>query len=887
MNELINWWNGLSAELQTNIIIAIISAVAPIILGIVISKFVWPVIKMLAIELPRFIYAHFAKYPVFNYLALHEYKKKLYEDINQLSTNWSTQKLSMGNVFVPIKVNTEYMLPHIVPGEPSTRTIVDLKSAMKAYKRFVLVGDPGSGKTTALKSVGIAALDGDLFKSSDPLPVFVELRNWAPTQLPLDEYLYHLLESEIFQIPNPKRFINRYLQKGNLLLLLDGLDEVADEYISDTYSRIKTFVNQYPDNYLIATSRVAAYDNQLNDITDTTIALTHFSDMQIVTFLRYWAFPPDKSAIELMNALRERQQIMQLCRNPLMLTIITSLYVETTYELPDYRDEFYTTCIDAVLKQWDSRRDIERRNQFRSVEKQRVLQKLALELHRQNGASNEIERDELEIFTAEVLPTIGRAKDKASQIVDEIIKNSGLLVNVGPQRLQFSHLTFQEFFAASEIDSERDWISLYENYVQNPVRWKEVCLLYCGISKQANLLIAKLIENGYYLMAGACIADGKTVDEQLAEQVLVHLVSRLQTEDEPNKILNTLAELASDEDREWASSAYKHLIDYLHSTPLAVNRHASIRSLANIPTQAAAEELVSSLGDDTLRDVAHDALIQLGNIGLPAIESIMRATENEEILQVCLEICSQIPAPDTIDVVIPMLDYPSSRINAVAAWALAVLIQLPAIENVLQQIKIEQHNITDFTSSGVQELSQWVWPFGENEDHTLSVVVATIVQNLDWNTLQTLSESYASTRPDVRIVIPYAIHRYMQADAVNQETFQHIISLLLIGERFAWDQDVTIPYSEDVVEFVNQDQTPSLADIFRQKPQQLIAEWKSVTQQPKYQRRIFSLDTRLIAKRMGLAVILVMFGLTVGTIVLEGLKPNALLGIAIPTTIVT
>ncbi|MEM7539886.1 MAG: hypothetical protein AAF639_47470, partial [Chloroflexota bacterium] len=43
----------------------------------------------------------------------------------------------------------------------------------------------------------------------------------------------------------------------------------------------------------------------------------------------------------------------------------------------------------------------------------------------------------------------------------------------------------------------------------------------------------------------------------------------------------------------------------------------------------------------------------------------------------------------------------------------------------------------------------------------------------------------------------------------------------------------------------------------------------------------------LIAKRMGLAVILVMFGLTVGTIVLEGLKPNALLGIAIPTTIVT
>jgi hypothetical protein len=91
----------------------------------------------------------------------------------------------------------------------------------------------------------------------------------------------------------------------------------------------------------------------------------------------------------------------------------------------------------------------------------------------------EISKADLVAGFAERLPSINRLADEAESMVREIQLRSGLLIERRRDVFAFSHLTFQEYFAAVEIVHKGDLLKLLKVY-RDPW-WHEAIALAAGL----------------------------------------------------------------------------------------------------------------------------------------------------------------------------------------------------------------------------------------------------------------------------------------------------------------------------------------------------------------------------------------------------------------------
>ncbi|MCP4686568.1 MAG: NACHT domain-containing protein, partial [Desulfobacterales bacterium] len=93
---------------------------------------------------------------------------------------------------------------------------------------MVILGDPGSGKTTHLKRLALWCLRGGTDRLGLPeamLPVFLPLRDLEDLSRGLDAFIEEQLDQP--HLGALEGFGKRLMKRGNLLFLFDGLDEVA------------------------------------------------------------------------------------------------------------------------------------------------------------------------------------------------------------------------------------------------------------------------------------------------------------------------------------------------------------------------------------------------------------------------------------------------------------------------------------------------------------------------------------------------------------------------------------------------------------------------------------------------------------------------------------
>ncbi|NEQ85352.1 MAG: NACHT domain-containing protein, partial [Moorea sp. SIO2I5] len=128
-------------------------------------------------------------------------------------------------------------------------------------RRVVILGAPGSGKTTlmsyfavmlAQRKPEVLGLDGD----TDWLPILIRMRDFAINlDKSLIDYARVFAENTMSVKPLPVGFFEHWLSDGRALILLDGLDEVAEEAKrNDVVRRIENFLGQFDRNRAIITS---------------------------------------------------------------------------------------------------------------------------------------------------------------------------------------------------------------------------------------------------------------------------------------------------------------------------------------------------------------------------------------------------------------------------------------------------------------------------------------------------------------------------------------------------------------------------------------------------------------------------------------------------------
>ena len=405
----------------------------------------------------------------------------------------------------------------------TTETVtVNVNEAMGTHPRLVVLGDPGSGKTTLLRYLALLyardlAEGTGLVKSelgldeSDHLPILLPLRqvgtflkgrpdDGTEGHALLLDFVFRSLENERIELPHD--FFDEFLTRGRTVILLDGLDEVADPDLRRRVSRlVESFTRAYPDCRAVITSRIVGYAGsaRLGERYVTT-TVQDFLMADVERFLVNWhrlvaigQMGPGESAEayaaeqtqQLMAAIRANERICDLAINPLMLTVIAMVHRDRV-KLPDRRAELYAEAVDVLLGKWEEAKGLQEvlileDKPFDTGDKRLMLQSIALRMHEKE--QKEVADAELRKWSGELFHDMVGNEREAERAVERFLQviqeRTGLLVARGEGVYAFSHLTFQEYLTALAVAARDDYIAYTLTRVPEPW-WREVILLEAG-----------------------------------------------------------------------------------------------------------------------------------------------------------------------------------------------------------------------------------------------------------------------------------------------------------------------------------------------------------------------------------------------------------------------
>ena len=339
-------------------------------------------------------------------------------------------------------------------------------------KALVILGDPGSGKTTHLKRILLWCLIKEpesLGLPSDMLPVFLPLREMNDPAKGLDHFIQKQLDSPHLKMSDD--FGQRLMKRGNLLFLLDGLDEVADLSQREQVSKwIEKAFTDYYDCRFIVTCRFAGYSPSVR-LSEQFLEMhvRPLSEQDAETFIHKWYAIVEKGlakdveqaesiakekADHLIERLRQpdfrARRVFELTRNPLLLTNICLVHRHRG-TLPQHRAKLYEECIDVLLEHW--RESIKLNIGINALQGRQVLQPAALWMHSEQNRTRASAQELVPIIEPVLKKIQWTGTGGASKFLQLIRDESGLLTGWDQENYGFMHLGFQEYLTAREIRS--------------------------------------------------------------------------------------------------------------------------------------------------------------------------------------------------------------------------------------------------------------------------------------------------------------------------------------------------------------------------------------------------------------------------------------------------
>ncbi|TVR25455.1 MAG: TIR domain-containing protein [Anaerolineaceae bacterium] len=428
---------------------------------------------------------------------------------------------------------------YIEDGETRQVDTVDELREVVRMGGVILIGEPGSGKTTTLQRLAyefaVAALDDE----TAPLPIFV----------PLGAYEGQGIEAHISDYFGGLNLAD-YLPQG-VILLLDGLNEMPRQYVADVdrwlrehadvrtmvtcrrleYAALKALPLRRADVDPLDVHRIRLFiGNYLEDddrdrlfwalAGEQMSGLWQLFQNAKQTFSDFWngdnlgsGHPAYSSTSdnqdtvynEMRNTLRERGEmpgLLGLVSNPFLLKITVEVFIDSG-QPPRNRGQLFSAFVDLLIEQRgypavsDQHPWIEREQQIRA------LASMAYRMQAENTGTS------VSVAWAKAALTEDGIVPDADNLL--YLAESATLITVDTTNgeLKFFHQLLQEYFAACQMadDIERgvaashywtgDWWT--------PTGWEETAVLVAGMRSG----VAAWLRDVHPVLACRALTEGK------------------------------------------------------------------------------------------------------------------------------------------------------------------------------------------------------------------------------------------------------------------------------------------------------------------------------------------------------------------------------------------
>lgn len=402
-----------------------------------------------------------------------EYLALIRAELEHVSLEATIAGEQMRTVQVPFE---DYYVPlSFTPGPsaaPDARTVS--AADVLVSRKIAICAAPGGGKSTFVARLALAyatslprTVAEEQLPTEDLLPLILRCRDLDGSGHPP---LRTLLEGACAEVGLSgkeiafRELVSRAIEDNRVLVLVDGLDELADQSRASLAKRVAAFCKAHPESRVVVTARPAGFRTVAGDLAEvcSQVEIGPLGDDSIRKLIDAWygavvGDAPDThaKAKRLAAQILDRPRLHELAQVPLLLTTLM-LINQAVGELPEKRTALYDYALEVLLRTWNIQG-------HPPLDPGEVVPRLAyVAYHMMESESRQVVSSDL----ARLLGDAGRDlahlvghKLSVPELIARIESRSGVLVMVGRResagRLQplfeFRHSAFQEYLAALAI----------------------------------------------------------------------------------------------------------------------------------------------------------------------------------------------------------------------------------------------------------------------------------------------------------------------------------------------------------------------------------------------------------------------------------------------------
>jgi|GEM_PF-2138626 len=403
-------------------------------------------------------------------------------------------------------------------------------------RRCVVLGGPGAGKTTFLKSLALRYCGVSSSPSGDGgFAVFVHLPTASKSPFGILDWLD---EQAAICRREYRGMLAKVAEKTLPTFLLDSLDEVPVSSRAQMIERILLLERQFPNARIVISCRTADYQETLESFSDVEIA--RLSSDAISKIVTAWFAGEDGSAKRLLNLIAADDGVRSLTETPLLLSLLC-IQFKHDLDLPKRKVELYSRCVSALLRDWDSGRQFRRTSNYEQLtddRKTRLFEHVAGHFM-STGERYDLPVEETKAVVGEFIERCGLPPEKSAEVIHEIESLHGIIERLSQDHYCFSHNTFQEYFAACRFISKRDEFRLVQGKLWEE-SWEPVIEFIAALMNEPFPVFQLLMKasnmsglSNYPAMAKRtkilsllykCLCSSPLLDKSQRELVVDHLV---------------------------------------------------------------------------------------------------------------------------------------------------------------------------------------------------------------------------------------------------------------------------------------------------------------------------------------------------------------------------